>query len=197
MKRLWVLALLPLFVAACGGGGGGGGGVIPPPDDDLEANFTGNASGGGAGDVSMGEGASSAADFDVDLRIEGPLANFFGLALRIQVPDDIDLIPGSSGAGSILLQQSPSSTIFSASQAQAGDEVLVTATRVQPASPGFDSGVDVPAGTSHVMTLRFRATDATSGNMSPTNTELRTCNDGTETCSALVVTFTGGSIVAN
>jgi hypothetical protein len=49
------------------------------------------------------------------------------------------------------------------------------------------------------MTLRFRATDETSGTLSYTNREFRTCNDVTQVCPAVPdvpASWTGGSIVA-
>jgi hypothetical protein len=196
-QRFVLLCALALLCAtACGGGGGGGSsGGDGGGGGDLEATYTGDASGGGGGDVSMTPGAAADADFDVEIKVDGPLDNFFGIALRVQVPADIRLL-GRTSTGSVLLG-APGGTIFDASQAQVGEEVLVTATRVQPA-PGFDEGVDLPAGKSHVMTLRFRAEEATAGDMPPTDTELRTCDLGTTTCSALGgLTFTGGSIVAN
>jgi hypothetical protein len=197
---LGALALAWLALAvACGGGGGGGG---DDDDDgggnggDLEATFTAAAS-GGAGSIGMIAGPSSGADFDVDVRVEGPLTNFFGIALRVDVPSGVLLLAGSSGSGSVLLQESPDSTIFAATQANAGADVFVTAERVQPGA-GFDNGVDVAAGSAQVMRLRFRAQSATSGSVDPTNTELRTCDDGTLTCTAVAgAAFTGGSLVAN
>jgi len=193
------LALILLVAAACGGGGsspsddlddggGGGGGLV--------ATFTGTPSAGNPGDVSMDAAASVGADFDVDVVIQGPLTNFFGLAFHVSPLANIDLLPGSSGSGSILHSDPQVGTEFLASQAGTGEAILVTATRVQGGA-GFDNGVDVPAGQFHIMTLRFRATDATAGTMTLTNTELRRC--GAITCDPEVPTppFTGGDIVAN
>jgi len=195
-SALGVLALAGLILAACGGGGGGSNDGGGGNGGGIDATFAGAAS-AGVGAVSMAAGASAGADFDVNVLVQGPLSNFFGIALRVQVPSGVLLLPGSTGDSSILLQESPDSTIFDASQTQAGAEVLVTATRVQPGS-GFDNGVDVGAGIFQVMRLRFRAQSATAGNLTPVNTELRTCSDGTQTCTAVGgAQFTGGSLVAN
>jgi len=194
---LSALALTLLLAAACGGGGSGTDPLPQPPGGggSVTATFTGDANNGGPGDVSMEAGASSGGDFDVDVKVNGPLNRLFGVAFRIDVPADIELLPGSSSIGSVLLPGA-ASTIFDASQTAAGADVLVTATRVQPQA-GFDSGVNLVAGLSHVMTLRFRATDATAGNMNPTNTEQRQCDVPSETCPAVAVDFTGGDITAN
>jgi hypothetical protein len=266
---LSALVLLPLLVACGGGGSGDGGGN---GNGDIEANFDADPSAGNPGDVAMDEGASSGADFDVDIVVHGPLTNFFGLSFDVNVPADIDLIPGSGGAGSILLQdlgggsaeftgtpsaggpgdvsmtagtsagvdfdvvvsvqgsianlfgvafriqvppdirldtinaidetgsilllESPDATIFDATQENSGEPVVVTATRVQPLV-GFDNGVDVGAGLATLFTLSFTAEAETAGNFTVTNTELRTCNDGTQTCAPVGATFTGGSLNAS
>jgi len=194
---LSALALTLLLAAACGGGGSGSDPLPEPPGGGggVTATFTGDANNGDPGDVSMEAGASSGGDFDVDVKVNGPLVNLFGVAFRIDVPADIRLLPGSSSNGSVLLPGA-ASTIFDVSQTAVGEDVLVTATRVQPQA-GFDSGVDLAAGLSHLMTLRFRATDATAGNMNPTNTGQRQCDVPSETCPNVVVVFTGGDITAN
>lgn len=197
---LSALAPLLLLVAACGGGGGGSSPAIPDGGGgggggDVTATFTGDANSGGGGDVSMEPGPSTGSDFDVDVKVNGPLDNLYGVRFRVAVPPDILLIPGSSANGSVLVPGA-TSTIFDFSQTAAGETVFVVATRVQPGG-GFEPGVDIPAGLSQLVTLRFRATDATVGAMNPTNEELSTCNDILEVCADAGVTFSGGDVTAN
>ena len=196
---LALVATLPL--AACGGGGSssssgggddGGGGMMPTP---LEATFTRDEP---VGDISLEPGLSDGADFDVVVMVNGPFDDFFGAAFRIPLPADIALIAGSNGDNSFI--DNGPATDFSV--VQEGSEVLVVATRIQGSGKNYVPGVDVAGGTSELlMTLKFRATDMTAGAM-PIGMprEVRTCNDGTETCDPVPdgsLAWTGGSIVAD
>ena len=191
---LLALVVAAVLLASCGGGGSsgaGGGGMMPSP---LQATFTS----GGPGDITLEPGVSSGADFDVEVRVNGPFNDFFGAAFRIELPAMIVLIAGSNGNGSFLLDGSPDTT-FNA--IQEGDEVLVVATRVQGAGKSYVPGVDV-VGSRLLMTLKFRAAGPTAGALAikdfPSR-EVRTCDDATETCEPEPdgnIVWSGGSVVA-
>jgi hypothetical protein len=184
------IPFLALSAVSCGGGGGGGGGgtVVPTP---IVATFTPVAP---AGDMSMDAGASSGSDFTVEVRVNGPIDNFFGVGFRVALPANVQLLPGSF-EGTFLGSDSPPGgpPLFSA--VQVGNQVLVQATRVQP-NNGFDPGLTV-TGSELLATLRFRATAATTGAMPYTNQEFRTCDTGTSTCPEETRSWSGGSLVAN
>jgi hypothetical protein len=146
--------------------------------------------------MSMAKGASTGGDFNVEVRINGPISNFFGVGFRVALPANVRLLPGSTEGAFLSSDSPPGGTNFLA--VQVGNEVLVSLTRIQPGS-GFDPGIDV-SGSELLATLKFRATAATTGSMPYTNREFHTCDAGTLTCPEVPdgsLNWSGGSVVAN
>ncbi len=196
------LACLSAMIAgslaiSCGGGGGsGGGGIIVPPV--LTATFTaGPPSPAPAMALSLEPGAAMDADFDVDVMVTGAFADFFGAGFRVTLPPSVNFL-SSSSAGSFILAGG-AATQFSA--VLQGNEILVVATRIQGSGGTYVPGVDVGAGNSaKLLTLSFQATAPTTGAFTiGAPRQIETCNDGTETCSAVAdgaVSWVGGSLMA-
>ena len=123
---LLFIPLLALSAVSCGGGGGGGGTVAPPTS--VVATFSPVAP---AGDLSMAAGAKTGGDFTVEVRVNGPIDNCFGVGFRVALPPNTQLLPDSFEGLFLSSDTPPGGTEFIA--VQVGNEVLVTATRIQPA----------------------------------------------------------------
>jgi hypothetical protein len=194
-SRLALLSAAGLLACACGGGGGGASG-----DGGFEALFLGDLippMGVGMGAPGAFAGGGLGSDFDVEIRVAGPLSDVLGAGFRVQVPANVELTPPGFTDGDSFLRDLPSPNGFQFSALQAGDEVLVSATRLEGAT--YAGGVDVGAGEERILiTLHFTVTSPTGGDLELiAPRELATCDDGTEDCNPAAVTWTGGALVAD
>jgi len=147
--------------------------------------------------INLGTASTSGASFSVPVQVTG-INDFFGAAFRISFDSSSAAFAGYSAAGSAI-DDGTATVLINASLGAPG-EVLVNATRQQGAGGAYVSGVDIAA-TELLLTLNFRATQTTQqpNNFTFTNREVQTCNDGTQTCSAVPdvnLTWAGGAMQA-
>jgi len=191
LAALTVLMLVGVLPLACGGGGGD---EIAPPG--LNVTWTPANASPAAMTINMGAANTSAANFTVPVQVTG-INDFFGAAFRVNFDSATAAFAGYSATGSVI--DDGTATVLINAALGAPGEVLVNATRQQGAGGAYVSGVDI-AGTSTLITLSFRATQVTQSNVFTfSNREVQTCNDGTQTCSAVPdanLTWSGGSMSA-
>lgn len=196
-KTSWLAALSSLLLVgilptACGGGGGD---PIAPPG--LAVTWTPANASPAAMTISMGAATTSAANFTMPVQVTG-ITDFFGAAFRVNFDSSTAAFAGYSATGSVI--DDGTATVLIAAVLGAPGEVLINATRQQGAGGAYVPGVDI-AGTETLITLSFRATQATQqpNDFTFSNHEVQTCNDATETCSAVPdaeLTWSGGSMQA-
>jgi len=196
-KISWLTALfVPLLLAtlplACGGGGGD---PIAPPG--LSVTWTPANASPGAMTLSLGTASASGANFTVPVQVTG-ISDFFGAAFRVTFDSSTAAFAGYDDSGSVIIDGT--ATVLIDAVLGAPGEVLINATRQQGAGGVYVPGVDV-VDTATLVTLSFRATQATQqpNVFAFTNREVQTCNDATETCSAVPdanLTWSGGSMQA-
>jgi hypothetical protein len=190
----WLVAVSTLLLGSLSCGGGGGDPVTPP---GLNVTWTPANPTPAAMTISMGAGSSSGANFTFPVQVTG-IDDFFGAAFRVNFDSTNAAFAGYSAAGSVI--DDGGATVLINASLEAAGEVFVTATRQQGAGGVYVPGVDI-AGTSTLITLNFRATQATQqpNSFTFTNREVQTCNDGTETCDPVAdasLTWSGGSMQA-
>jgi len=191
-----LLALLLCAVSVhCGGGGGSGGGgiiIIVPPDGDPV--FVGDPSCSGTMAVSMQPGDVNGAMFEVEIRLTGDVANFFGAGFGISFSgatfvgiDDTAaslLDPFADSEKEFLACAGPSA----ACPGRAAGELEVSATLLD------SSLVFTPAAGTPLVTLTFNATgDGAFTFMVPPQSEVRVCPTPT-TCTAATVSWCDASL---
>jgi len=196
-KTSWLAAALTVLLVgilplACGGGGGDR--IVPP---GLTVTWTPANASPGAMTISMGTANTSAANFTVPVQVTG-INDFFGAAFRVNFDSATAAFAGYSATGSVI--DDGGATVLINAVLGAPGEVLINATRQQGAGGVYVPGVDVTA-TATLITLNFRATVATqqANVFTFSNREVQTCNDGTQTCTAVPdanLTWSGGSMTA-
>ena len=187
-----LLLFAGLLTLACGGGGGD---PVTPPG--LNATWTPANAAPGAMTINMGAGVSSGASFSFPVQVTR-IDDFFGAAFRVTFDPSNAAFSGYSAAGSVI--DDGGATVLISAALGAPGEVLINATRQQGPGGAYVPGVDV-VDSATLITLNFRATAATQqpNDFAFSNREVQTCNDGTETCSAVPdanLTWSGGSMQA-
>ena len=194
--RLVAAALAAVVVTAlpsCGGGSDSGGGTTNPT-----ATFTPDTPTPGNATIAMLAGASSGAAVSVRITVTG-VDDFLGAAFRVTYDTSALFFNGMDDSGSFLRQGGvpAGSLFFEANQSTVVGEVIITATRLDPATTGV---VDVGA-TSDLVVLNFSARRAIPGGdvggeleFDPAR-EVQACATPT-TCAPATVTWSGGAVTA-
>ena len=195
--RLVVAALAALVLTAlpsCGGGGNDSGGTSNPT-----ATFTPDTPTPGNATVAMLAGTSNGAAVNVRITVTG-VDDFFGAAFRVTYDTSALFFNGMDDSGSLLRQGgvSDNNLFFEANQSTVVGEVVITATRLNPATTGV---VDVGA-TSDLVVLNFSARRTISGGdaagelgFDPSR-EVKVCATP-DTCGPATVTWSGGAVTAH
>jgi hypothetical protein len=141
-------------------------------------------------------GTSNAAAVNVRITVTG-IDDFFGAAFRVTYDPTALFFNGMDDSGSLLRQGGVSNLHFQANQSTVVGQVVITATRLNPATTGT---VDVGA-TSDLVVLNFSARRAIPG-ADPggelgfdASHDVQVCTTPV-TCTSAVVTFSGGAVTA-
>jgi hypothetical protein len=147
-------------------------------------------------------GSSNGAAVNVRITVTG-VDDFLGAAFRVTYDNSAVLFTGMDDSGSLLRQGGVADTalFFEADQSSVAGEVIVTATRLNPAPPPTGAGVVDVGATSDLVVLNFSARRAIPGGdvggelgFGPSR-EVRACATPT-TCAPTAVTWSGGAVTA-
>jgi hypothetical protein len=198
--RLVAAALAAVVVTAlpsCGGGSDSGGGTTNPT-----ATFTPDTPTPGNATIAMLAGSSSGAAVSVRITVTG-VDDFLGAAFRVTYDTTALFFNGMDDSGSVLRQGGVADTalFFEANNSSVAGEVIVTATRLNPAPPPTGAGVVDVGATSDLVVLNFSARRAIPGGdvggeleFVPAR-EVQACATPT-TCAPATVTWSGGAVTA-
>lgn len=193
--RLVAAALAAVVVTAlpsCGGGGDDSGGGVTNP----VATFIPDTPNPGNATIAMLAGSSNGAAVNVRITVTG-VDDFLGAAFRVTYDTTALLFTGMDDSGSLLRQGGVADTalFFEANFSSVAGEVIVTATRLNPATTGV---VDVGA-TSDLVVLNFSARRVLppGGELefAAASREVQACATPT-TCAPFAATWSGGAVTA-